>query len=103
MHRNSKLLAQFAGKVAGFLGFLAGVAAHVQRKADDYFFDLVFGNQPAELAQIATLVLALQGRDALGSDAERVGDGKADAFGAHVQGQNASRAGHLNDYRARPS
>jgi len=65
-------------------------SGEAEGKADDDFGDIVIPDHLCELLEVSTLVAALEGVNALGGDAEQVGDGHADAAVADIESEEAA-------------
>jgi len=89
MDGNPELILKQLGKLPHLGRLRAFGATQAKGQADDDFLNLILGQQPSQRFQIAALVLPLERLEALGSDAERVGDRDPDPFGADIQGEDA--------------
>jgi len=101
VNRQAELLAQFFREDPHLLRLGTFGSTHAQGQADHDFLDLVLANHLSELVEVVALIAALEGFEALGGDAEGVGDGDADAAGANVEAEDAAdRCGiHAGDYK----
>jgi len=103
MNGELEMLAQVLGEGLDFFGLCAFGSAHAQGKADDDFPHVILTDDAVQVSEVAALVLTLEGFEALGGDAERVGDGDADAAGTDVEAEDAARGrrfrGHEANYR----
>src|SRR5581483_5450880 len=94
MDRKLEPLAQLSRKFSYFLRQRTFLSAHAQRIAQHDLAHLILADGALQPAKISAFVLALQRLQPLGSDAERVGDSKAHAASAIVDGQDASGEAH---------
>lgn len=83
-----KTLTQFFGEAPHLFGLDTFGSAHAQRVADDHLDDLVLADYIFQLGEIQALVLAMQGFDSLGGDAEQIGDGQANPLGAYIEAES---------------
>lgn len=88
-------LPERCGKVLGSGGLRAHVAGHIKGMAEDDGRALVFAQEAAEGLEVLFRILALEGEDGLGGQAELVGDSDPDAAAAVVEAEEAG--GHRND------
>lgn len=86
-------LAKVVGEGVDFFGLNAFGTTHAERESNDDFFDVIFADDAVEELEIVFLVFAVEGFESLGGDAERIGDGDADAAGADVEAEDAG-VGH---------
>lgn len=84
MDRDLEVLAEILGKIVDFLRLSAFDAAHAEGEANDDLLDMVLANEAMKVSEIILLILAMKCFKALGSDAEGIGNGDADAPRAHV-------------------
>lgn len=75
MDRKAEALAQILGESPDFLRLDTRGTAHAQGQADDDFLNVVVANDAIKLSEVVALILALEGFEALGGDAERIRDG----------------------------
>src|SRR5947208_16494774 len=90
MNWEAELVAEGFGEGAHLFGLRAFGAAHAEREADDDLFDFMFADYLLEGVEVVAFVLAMESFEALGGDAEGVGDGDADAAGADVEAKDAA-------------
>jgi hypothetical protein len=81
--------------------FCAGAfgSAHAEGVSDDDFGDAELVDNFGKSLKIGAFIAAVEGFDALGGDAERVGDGESDAARADVESQNAAADGRYSGRR----
>ena len=83
--------AEFFGEGRNFLGLSGVGAGEAEGESDDDFEDVVAADYFRQLLEVGALVAALECVDALGGDAERVGDGHANAAIADIESEEAAR------------
>ena len=81
------------GEGLGFGGLGAGRSVGVKRVADKEYFDFVLADEAGDGFEVGPYVwfgmTAVKGEEGLGGEAERVGDGEADAAVADVEREGA--------------
>ena len=93
MNRQSKALAKVLGKGGDLFRLAALGAAHAQRVSNHDFADIVIANGAIQELKIGALVLAANGLQSLGGDAERIGHCHADGLGADIQTEDTAVRG----------
>src|SRR5215469_9318091 len=71
-----------------FLRLGAFDTAHAKWEANDDLLDLLLANDAMKVSEIIFLILAMKCFQALSGDAERIGNGDADAPRAHVEAED---------------
>src|SRR5437763_12846002 len=87
-------LPQFFGKHSHLFRLDTLYAAHAQGVSQDNLAHVVRANDLAETGKIVPLILALQGLNALGGNAQRVRNSQPHPAGAVIDGQDTSRNFH---------
>ena len=90
-------LANLLSEEGHFFRLRADRTAEAERISDDEFLYVVLLDDAVELGEVGAAVLAADGRQPLGGDAERIGDSKAKRPGADVEGEDTGF--HAEDYR----
>src|SRR5215472_14315695 len=88
MDRDFELFAEILGKTMDFLRLGAFDTAHAEWEANDNLLHLLLANDAMKVSEIILLILAMKCFQALSGDAERVGNGDADAPRAHVEAED---------------
>ena len=83
-------LEEGGGKGLRFDRLWAGTAVGVERFADDEGGDLVLADPAGDGLEVGAQGRAVDGEERLCGEAERVGDGEADAAIADVEGEDAA-------------
>ena len=96
----AELAAKFVGKGAHFFGLCAVFAGQPERKSDDDLRDIVVADDFGKLLEVGTLVAALERVDALGGNAEQVGDSHADTLVTDVEAEQAARLAGVYSFRS---
>lgn len=81
------------GEGRGFGGLRAGGAVGVERVSDDECGDVVLADETSDRFEVSAQGCAMDGEEGLRGEAERIGDGEADAAIADVEREDA-RGGH---------
>ena len=90
MNWQAEAFAQILRENLHLFGLRTLGTAHAQREANYDFFHRVFLDNTAKVGKIVTLIPALEGFQALGSDAERIGHRDANAARSYVEAENAA-------------
>jgi len=93
MDGQAEMRVQIVGEGAHLFRLRAFGSAQAQGQANHDLTDFILRQHLAKGFQIAALVLTLDGVQALRGDAERIGDGHANAFRADIEGQDSFVAG----------
>ena len=81
--------AELFGEGLGLQGLRAYLSGHVEGIADDELRDVVFAQKAADGLEIRVGGAAMEGKEGLDGEAERIGDGETDAFAADIEGEEA--------------
>ena len=84
-----EVIAELGGEGLGLSGLRARLTGEMKRKADDHVGDEVFPDDSGDRLQVKVQGFAMQGEERLGGDAERIGEGEADAAVADVEREDA--------------
>lgn len=87
--RQLKTLAQRCGEKLHLLRLDAFGSAHAEGVPHDNFGNLIVADDPLQLVKVQPLVLAADGREALGGDAERIRNRHPDGLGPDIQAQDS--------------
>ena len=81
--------AELFGEGLGLEGLRTYFSGHVEGIADDELRDVVFAQEAANGLEIRVGGAAMEGKEGLDGEAERIGDGETDAFAADIEGEEA--------------
>ena len=101
LDREAGVAAEGSAPAADVDGLSALIAAEVAGEAEQPEADVVLAGEGGQGVQVSVAVLALQGGQTLGGEAQGIAEGEPNAALADVEGEDAARGGGGGGHEAR--